>query len=123
MKKYILCSIIFLALAVPSLAGESRTYAEVVDGKVRAFHTRTDGKVPVFHPAAGITVVDVTGLNPKPKQKWKYNRHSKKFSLPDPPDPKIAQRELVERRLRSKRAEAIAELKAEGKIPANYKEQ
>lgn len=99
-----------------------RRYAEIYDNKVRGLHERDDDRTPEFHPDSGITVVEITGADPMPKQTWKYNKNSKKFSEPDPPDPQIAIDNKIMSEMLSKesRREAVGRLKDKNKLPQGY---
>ena len=101
-----------------------RKYAQVQKGKAKAFHKRDDDRIPEFHPSLGITVVEVTGLEPMPKPEWKYNARTGAFSEPDPPDPQVAVENKIQAEMRSaeSRGNAIQRLKATGKLAQDYEE-
>ena len=124
MKKIIILITIALLVAAPAFAGETRTWEEIKDGIVRAFHSRSDDRVPVFHPQSGLTLVEVTSAEPMPAQKWKYDSKTGEFFEPDPPDPQIAIGSKITTEMQSakSRAAAIVRLKRAGALPAEYTE-
>ena len=101
-----------------------RKYAEIYNSKVRGLHERNDDRTPVFHPDSGITVVEITDIDPIPLQEWKYDKNSKKFSEPDPPDPQVEIDTKIQAEMQSaeSRAAAILRLKAINKLARNYEE-
>ena len=130
MKKTIPCIFVLIIsffVSGSAISGDARTWAEIKDGKVWAFHTRSDGKVPVFSEASGLTLVEVTNMNPMPAQKWKYEAKTGLFSEPDPPDPPDPQAAIdaeiaAEMQSAESRAAAILRLKSKGGLPADYAE-
>ena len=131
MKKTIPCIFVLIIsffVSGSAISGDARTWAEIKDGKVWAFHTRSDGKVPVFSEASGLTLVEVTNMHPMPAQKWKYEAKTGLFSEPDPPDPPDPQVEInakIETEMQSAagRSAAIERLKRAGGLAADYTEQ
>ena len=130
MKKTIPCIFVLIIsffVSGSAISGDARTWAEIKDGKVWAFHTRSDGKVPVFSEASGLTLVEVTNMNPMPAQKWKYEAKTGLFSEPDPPDPPDPQAAIdaeiaAEMQSAESRAAAILRLRSKGGLPADYAE-
>ena len=64
-----------------------KQWAEIVSGRVRhTFETRDDF-TPEFGPP--ITVVEITGRVPEPKQGWTYDRDTDAFTLGTAPKPRV----------------------------------
>ena len=127
MKRYIVWIIAVLIMSAPAFSGDVRTWVEIKEGEniVRGFHSRSDDRVPVFSAKSKLFVVEVTGLDPMPSQKWKYDSKTGLFSEPDPPDPQVEINAKIETEMQSAagRSAAIERLKRAGGLAADYTEQ
>ena len=49
-------------------------------GIVNGIHAMFDDLEPEFNPASFLYIVEITGLNPQPAARWKYNIDTQEFS-------------------------------------------
>ncbi len=128
MKKALLTILIILAACSIGFAADLKTYAEIQNGKVRALHKNVaPGHSIVFSKKSGLEAVDITGLDPMPDQRWKYDKATGKFSEPDPIPPPTDQEKAdkkirVEMQSAEGRMAAIARLIISGDLAADYTE-